>query len=185
MGRKCFPPGHLNIRIGRFRPISRAAFTDPARLPPCFNVLLSELSIQIWTISPKGHSLWGRKRELHYPYFGDYNGQVSAAFLRGSIRSIGSRAAWPIFVEALDARGVSFVSVTQQFNTTTSMAVSREFSAVDSLIDSVPRSAISAADTMREFRSVSCQGHRTRRILSLPENPDGFAAAARTGSSEG
>jgi hypothetical protein len=24
-------PGHLNIRIGRFRPISRAAFIDPAR----------------------------------------------------------------------------------------------------------------------------------------------------------
>jgi len=23
-------PGHLNIRIGRFRPISRAAFTAPA-----------------------------------------------------------------------------------------------------------------------------------------------------------
>jgi hypothetical protein len=34
---------------------SRAVFTDPARLPPCFNVLLSELSIEIWTISPKGH----------------------------------------------------------------------------------------------------------------------------------
>src|SRR5438067_1334929 len=44
---------------------SRSAFTDPARLPPCFNVLLSELSIEIWTISPKGHSLSGRKRELH------------------------------------------------------------------------------------------------------------------------
>jgi hypothetical protein len=49
----------------RFRPISRAAFTDPARLPPCFNVLLSELSIEIWAISPKGHSLSGRKRGLH------------------------------------------------------------------------------------------------------------------------
>ena len=58
-------PGHLNIRIGRFRPISRTAFTGPARLPPCFNVLLSELSIEIWTVSTNGHSLSGRKRELH------------------------------------------------------------------------------------------------------------------------
>jgi hypothetical protein len=47
-------PGHLNIRIGRFRPINRAAFTDPARLPPFFNVLLSELSIEIWTVSRRG-----------------------------------------------------------------------------------------------------------------------------------
>ena len=73
-------PGHLNIRIGRFRPISRAAFTDPARLPPCFNLLLSELSIEIWTISPKGHSLSGRKRELHLEAV--YGGGFAATRLR-------------------------------------------------------------------------------------------------------
>ncbi|GIX24865.1 MAG: hypothetical protein KatS3mg122_2096 [Caldimonas sp.] len=41
-----------------------------------------------------------------------------------STRSIASRAAWPDFaklVEVFDRNGVSFVSVTQQFNTTTSM----------------------------------------------------------------
>ena len=32
------------------------------RASTCF---LSELSIEIWTVSPKGHSLSGRKRELH------------------------------------------------------------------------------------------------------------------------
>ena len=73
-------PGHLNIRIGRFRPISRAAFTDPARLPPCFNVLLSKLSIEIWTVSPKGHSLSGRKRELHLEAV--YGGGFAATRLR-------------------------------------------------------------------------------------------------------
>src|SRR5438874_1113336 len=41
-----------------------------------------------------------------------------------STRSTGSRARWSDFakmVEVFDARGVSFVAVTQQFNTTTSM----------------------------------------------------------------
>jgi hypothetical protein len=43
----------------------RPAFTDSAWLPQCFNVLLSELSLEMWTISSKGHSLSERKRELH------------------------------------------------------------------------------------------------------------------------
>jgi hypothetical protein len=46
-------------------PDQSRSVSDPARLLPCFNVLLSELSIEIWTVSPKGHSLSGRKRELH------------------------------------------------------------------------------------------------------------------------
>ena len=52
-------------------------FADPARLPPCFNVLLSELSIEIWTVSAKGHSLSERKRELHLE--GARSKQCSAA----------------------------------------------------------------------------------------------------------
>jgi hypothetical protein len=43
-------------------------------------VLLSELSIEIWTISPKGHSLSGRKRELRPEAV--YGGGFAATCLR-------------------------------------------------------------------------------------------------------
>ena len=43
-------------------------------------MLLSELSIEIWTISPKGHSLSGRKRELHLEAV--YGGGFAATRLR-------------------------------------------------------------------------------------------------------
>ena len=75
-------PSDPHFRAGRNPSVnvSRAAFTDPARLPPCFDVLLSELSIEIWTISPKGHSLSGRKRELHLEAV--YGGGFAATRLR-------------------------------------------------------------------------------------------------------
>ncbi|MBI2686394.1 MAG: hypothetical protein HYX27_08765 [Acidobacteria bacterium] len=43
-------------------------------------MLLSELSIEIWTIFPKGHSLSGRKRELHLEAV--YGGGFAATRLR-------------------------------------------------------------------------------------------------------
>ena len=43
-------------------------------------MLLSELSIEIWIIAPTGHSLSGRKRELHLEAV--YGGGFAATRLR-------------------------------------------------------------------------------------------------------
>jgi hypothetical protein len=97
-------------------PPCRAAFTDPAPLPPCFNVLLPEVSIGIRTISPKGaqpigtemraaprSGLWWRLRRHSPPRHGTDHDSKPLLLLpgvqaRGSlalIRQRGSPDAYP------------------------------------------------------------------------------------------